>query len=74
MGKEPQKKIIMVAAAIFLGGWGVHALMMGYKNWWYRIPVTLLTCGFGGGLWALYDTYMIFTNQMKMADGKDLLE
>ena len=81
MGKEPQKKMIMAVVAWLGGAFGIHLLMMGHKNWWWRpaaffaslftccLPVYLVIC-----FWPLYDIYLILTGQMKMADGRDLLE
>ncbi|MFM1773169.1 MAG: hypothetical protein RLZZ71_2311 [Bacteroidota bacterium] len=65
--KEVQSKIVMAVVCWFLGGLGIHRLMMGYKNWW----LMLLTAG-GCGLWALIDFIKILTGSMKMADGREL--
>jgi TM2 domain-containing membrane protein YozV len=65
--KELQSKIVMAVVCWFLGGLGIHRLMMGYKNWW----LMLLTAG-GCGLWTLIDFIKILTGSMKMADGRDL--
>jgi len=79
IGKEPQKKIVMAAVAFFLGVFGIHALLMGHKNWWWR-PVAYVASWFCcpillvSMLWPIYDVYLILTGQMKMADGRDLLE
>lgn len=65
--KEPQSKITMAIVCWFLGGFGIHRMMMGYSNWW----LMLLTAG-GCGIWTLVDLISILTGKMKMADGRDL--
>ena len=67
MATKTQSKATMILIALFLGGLGIHRLMMGYKNWWLQ----LLTCG-GCGIWALIDLVRIITGDMKMADGTEL--
>lgn len=67
MEKETQSKSTMIIIALFLGGLGIHRLMMGYKNWWLQ----LITCG-GCGIWSLIDLIRIITGDMKMSDGSDL--
>ena len=68
MSEKPvQQKTTMILLALFLGGLGIHRLMMGYSNWW----LMLLTGG-GCGFWALFDLIQIITGNMKMADGRDL--
>ena len=57
----------MIIVCLFLGGLGIHRLMMGYKNW-FLMP---LTCG-GLGVWALVDFIKIITGGMGMADGRSL--
>jgi len=65
--KEPQSKTMMMLICFFLGAWGIHRLMMGYKNWW------LMLVTFGGfGIWTLYDLVMIAMGKMNMADGTPL--
>ncbi|WP_101690045.1 TM2 domain-containing protein [Dysgonomonas massiliensis] len=64
---KPQSKALMLVICWFLGGFGVHRYLMGYKNWW----LMLITLG-GCGLWVLYDFIMILLDKMKMADGTDL--
>jgi TM2 domain-containing membrane protein YozV len=66
--KTPQSKITMVLICFFIGGLGIHRLMMGYKNWW----LMLITFG-GCGIWSLIDLIRIATGSMKMADGQDLV-
>lgn len=66
--KEPQSKMTMAIVCWFLGGFGVHRMMMGYSNWW----LMLLTAG-GCGIWTLVDLISILTGKMKMADGRDLV-
>jgi hypothetical protein len=57
----------MMLICFFLGAWGIHRLMMGYKNWW------LMLVTFGGfGIWTLYDLVMIAMGKMNMADGTPL--
>ncbi|MDR3705282.1 MAG: TM2 domain-containing protein [Paludibacteraceae bacterium] len=65
--KQLQSKTTMIIICLFLGGWGIHRLMMGYKNWW----VMLITGG-GCGIWALIDLVNIATGKMNMADGRPL--
>ena len=65
--KEVQSKMVMAIVCWFLGGLGIHRLMMGYKNWW----LMLITAG-GCGIWALIDFIQILNGSMKMADGRDL--
>lgn len=65
--KPAQSKVTMILICWFLGGLGIHRLMMGYKNWW----LMLITVG-GCGIWALVDLIKIITGSMKMADGRDL--
>jgi TM2 domain-containing membrane protein YozV len=65
--KQVQSKITMMIVCWFLGGLGIHRLMMGYSNWW----LMLITLG-GCGIWTLIDLIQIATGSMKMADGRDL--
>jgi TM2 domain-containing membrane protein YozV len=58
----------MILISLFLGGLGIHRLMMGYSNWW----IMLITLG-GCGIWSLIDLIKIITGSMKMADGRDLV-
>ncbi|MCS6824066.1 MAG: TM2 domain-containing protein [Cytophagaceae bacterium] len=44
----------------FLGYFGIHRLMMGYKNWW----LMLITLG-GFGIWQLIDLIRIALGDMK---------
>lgn len=66
--KEVQKKTMMLIVCFFLGGLGIHRLMMGYSNWWLML-ITGGVCG----IWTLIDLIQIATGNMKMADGRDLL-
>lgn len=65
--KELQNKTTMILVCFFLGGLGIHRLMMGYSNWW----LMLLT---GGGcyVWTLIDFINLLTGKMPMADGREL--
>lgn len=65
--KEIQSKSTMALLCFFLGGLGIHRLMMGYSNWW----LMLITLG-GCGIWALIDFIQILTGNMNMADGRKL--
>lgn len=65
--KEVQSKTTMILICFFLGGLGIHRLMMGYSNWWLQ----LITLG-GCGIWALVDFIKIITGGMKMSDGRPL--
>ena len=66
--KQPQQKVTMILICFFLGGLGIHRLMMGYSNWW----LMLITFG-GCGIWSLIDLIKIATGSMKMADGQELV-
>ena len=68
MANKQVSKTTAAILSFFFGIFGVHRLIMGYKNWWL-MPMTL------GGLtfWALFDFIRIVTGQMKMADGTDLI-
>ena len=68
MEKPAQSKTTMIIVCLFLGGLGIHRLMMGHKNWW----VMLITAG-GCGIWSLIDFIGILTGKMKMEDGRDLV-
>ena len=65
--KPAQSKVTMAVICFFLGGLGIHRIMMGYKNWW----LMLITLG-GCGIWTLIDFITILTGSRKMADGRDL--
>ena len=66
--KPAQSKTTMILISFFLGGLGIHRLMMGYSNWW----LMLITLG-GCGIWTLIDFIKIITGSMKMADGRELV-
>ena len=66
--KPAQSKMTMIIVSFFIGGLGIHRLMMGYSNWW----LMLITAG-GCGIWTLIDFISIITGSMKMADGRDLV-
>ncbi len=65
--KPVQSKTTMAIVSFFLGGLGIHRLMMGYSNWW----LMLITAG-GCGIWTLIDFIKILTGNMTMADGREL--
>ena len=65
--KPAQSKTTMIIVCLFLGGLGIHRMMMGYSNWW----LMLITLG-GCGIWSLIDLIKLITGSMKMADGRDL--
>ena len=65
--KEVQSKGTMAIVSFFVGGFGIHRLMMGYSNWWL-MPLT----GGGCGIWTLIDFIKILTGKMTMADGRPL--
>jgi len=69
---RPQSKATIALVCLFLGGLGIHRLMMGYNNWWVMLLVTVFTLGFGGAIWALIDVIRILTGSLKMADGQQL--
>jgi hypothetical protein len=62
--KQVQSKTTMILISFFLGGLGIHRLMMGYSNWW----LMLITLG-GCGIWAIIDFIRVITGSMQMADG-----
>lgn len=66
--KPVQSKTTMILVCLFLGGIGLHRLMMGYSNWW----LMLITLG-GCGIWSLIDLIKLITGSMKMSDGRDLI-
>ncbi|MDF2455281.1 MAG: hypothetical protein K0R51_1274 [Cytophagaceae bacterium] len=51
----------------FLGIFGIHRLIMGYKWWW----LMFLTMG-GIGVWSLLDIWRLYTQRLPMADGTPL--
>ena len=57
----------MALVCFFIGGLGIHRLMMGYSNWW----LMLITLG-GCGIWTLVDFIQILMGNMNMADGRKL--
>lgn len=65
--KELQSKTTMIIIAFLAGNFGIHRFMMGYSNWWLQ----LITLG-GCGIWSLIDLIRILTDNMKMADGREL--
>jgi len=65
--KPAQSKTTMIIVCLFLGGLGIHRMMMGYSNWW----LMLITLG-GCGIWSLIDLIKLITGSMTMADGRDL--
>lgn len=69
---QPQSKVTVVLACLFLGTLGIHRLMMGDKKWWVMLIVSIVTCGLGGIVWSLIDFVRILTGSLKMADGQDL--
>jgi len=66
--KPVQSKTTMILICLFLGGIGLHRLMMGYSNWW----LMLITLG-GCGIWSLIDLIKLITGSLKMSDGRDLI-
>jgi len=68
--KPVQKKMTMILVCWLIGWAGVHRYMMGYKNWWVQLLLSLL-CGIGT-FWAFWDLIQLFMGKMKMADGRDL--
>ena len=68
--KPAQQKVTMILICLFLGGFGIHRLMMGYDNWWQQLLLTIF-CGVGV-FWALFDLIQIATGNMGMADGREL--
>lgn len=68
-GQKPvQQKTMMALVCFFIGGFGIHRMLMGYSNWWLMI----ITLG-GLGIWTLIDFIRILTGDMKMADGRPLI-
>lgn len=72
MANQPQSKVTVALVCMFLGVLGIHRMMMGYKNWWVMIIVTIFTLGFGGCIWSFIDFIRILTGSLKMADGQNL--
>lgn len=68
--KPAQSKGKMLLISFFLGAFGIHRKMMGYKNWWLQL--ILFPTGFSA-LWAFSDFIEILRDKMKMADGRDLV-
>ncbi len=67
--KPVQSKVAMILICFFLGGLGIHRLLMGYSNWW------LMIITFGGcGIWVLIDLIQIAMGNMVMADGRPLTD
>lgn len=67
MANKPISKTQAAVLALFLGIFGIHRKVMGYKNWWLQT----LTLG-GFFIWALIDFINIVTDKMPMADGTKL--
>lgn len=67
MAQKSLSKTNLSILSFFFGVFGIHRLLMGYKNWWL-MPMTL------GGLfvWSLLDFIAIASGKMKMADGTEL--
>jgi hypothetical protein len=57
----------MFWVGFFLGIFGIHRLMMGYKFWW----LMFLTMG-GMGVWSMIDVWRLYTQRLPMADGTPL--
>jgi hypothetical protein len=72
MQNQPQSKTTMAVLCFLCGALGIHRKLMGYDKWWLMIVVTIVTLGFGGGLWALIDFIRILTGSLKMATGEAL--
>ena len=68
MANKFYSKLNMALVCWTLGIFGIHRLLMGYKNWYLQF----FTLG-GLGLWMLYDLISILTGKMKMANGEPLL-
>jgi hypothetical protein len=64
---QVQKKMFWLS--FFLGIFGIHRYMMGYKFWW----LMLITMG-GLGIWSLWDIWRLYTGQLVMANGSPLLD
>lgn len=62
---ESNQKMFWIG--FFLGIFGIHRLIMGYKLWW----LMFLTMG-GIGLWSLLDIWRLYTRQLPLADGTPL--
>ncbi len=67
MNKKEFSRLEMGLICWTVGIFGVHRLLMGYKNWWLQ----LLTLG-GLGVWMFIDLIAILTGKMKMANGEPL--
>lgn len=62
-----RKKALLYS--FFLGIFGVHRYMMGYKWWW----VMFLTMG-GLGIWSMIDLWRVYNGTLVMSDGTSLSE
>ena len=70
--KDAQGKTMMMIVCFFLGGFGIHKMMMGYPDWWKRLVLTIL-CAPVSGVLSLIDLIKIATGKLVMADGRDLV-
>ena len=67
IGRKQYSKLEMALICWTVGVFGVHRMLMGYKNWWLQ----LITFG-GLGVWMLIDLFNILMGRMKMANGEPL--
>ena len=67
MATKAINKTTAATLCFFFGIFGIHRLLMGYKNWWL-MPITL------GGLafWSFWDFVNILLDRMTMANGTPL--
>ena len=73
-GGEQKSKLVAALLAFFLGAIGIHDFYLGYnKNGILKIVLTIVTCGFGGSIWALVDFIRILTGSLHTdANGVEL--
>ncbi len=56
--KPAQSKTTMIIVCLFLGGIGIHRMMMGYQDWWKRLIIAFL-CAPVSGIMSLIDLFKI---------------
>ncbi len=67
MAQKTYTKKEMALICWTLGIFGIHRLIMGYKNWFLQ----LITLG-GLGIWMVIDFFRILSGQMTMYNGQEL--
>ncbi len=67
INKKSYSRLQMALICWTLGIFGIHRLLMGYRNWWLQ----LISLG-GFGIWMMIDFFRILLGKMNMADGTPL--